>query len=279
MIIVVFVNSVLAQENETKSIFQSQGNATTSQNFSQYLEYLNHNSGGFNVIFSGLVAVATIVYALLTWKLVSETRKMREAQTEPNIIITIQPSEEWINFIDIIIQNIGLGPAYIIKFETSPDFEYEKGKSLSELGIMKQGLKILAPNQKYKFFLTNMLETWAEKTITPETGEEKITQHETFAEKIKTQFDIKVTYQNSIGKKYEYTYPIDFTHLAGLIQTGTHPLYKISENIEDIKKDIHSLSTGKKMNVVVHTKKEVEDEKKKWLEQAKKQVERAKMER
>jgi hypothetical protein len=31
------------------------------------------------VIFSGVVASATVVYAILTWKLVSETRRMREA--------------------------------------------------------------------------------------------------------------------------------------------------------------------------------------------------------
>ncbi len=68
MIIIVYVNSVLAQ---------SQDNVTTSQNsfFSQSLEYLNHNSGAFNVIFSGLVAFSTIVYAFLTRSLVSEQEK------------------------------------------------------------------------------------------------------------------------------------------------------------------------------------------------------------
>ena len=116
------------------------------------LEFLNQNSGAFAVIFSAVVAIATIVYAILTWRLVSETRKMREAQTEPKISATIQPREEWINFIDMVIQNIGLGPAYNIKFEINPDFEYIKGKFLSELGFMKNALKYLAPNQKLQFF-------------------------------------------------------------------------------------------------------------------------------
>jgi hypothetical protein len=127
------------------------------------LEYLNQNSGAISVIFSAFVALATIVYAILTWKLVSETRKMREAQTEPKISTTIQPSEEWINFIDMIIQNIGLGPAYNIHFKISPDFEYEKGKFLSELGFVKSGLKYLAPNQKFQFFLTSIVEDFEEK--------------------------------------------------------------------------------------------------------------------
>ncbi|PNR89319.1 hypothetical protein X925_03280 [Petrotoga sp. 9T1HF07.CasAA.8.2] len=47
------------------------------------LEFLNQNSGALAVVFSALVAIATIVYAKLTWSLVAETRKMREAQIEP----------------------------------------------------------------------------------------------------------------------------------------------------------------------------------------------------
>ena len=126
------------------------------------VEFLNENNGAFAVIFSAVVAIATVVYAFLTWRLVSETRKMREAQTEPKVSVTIQPREERIKLIDMVIQNIGLGPAYNIKFEINPDFECMKGKFLSELGFMKNGLKYLAPNQKLQFFLT--IENFEEKT-------------------------------------------------------------------------------------------------------------------
>jgi len=60
------------------------------------LEFLNQNSGAFSVLFSGLVALATVVYVVLTWKLVSETKKMRKVQTEPKICVFIQPREEYI---------------------------------------------------------------------------------------------------------------------------------------------------------------------------------------
>lgn len=124
------------------------------------LEFLNQNSGAFAVIFSTVVATATVVYAVLTWKLVSETRKMRQAQTEPKVSVTIQPREEWISLIDMVIQNIGLGLAYNIKFEATPDFEYAKSKFLSNLGFMKNGLKYRAPNQRLQFFLTSMIENF-----------------------------------------------------------------------------------------------------------------------
>ncbi len=213
------------------------------------VEFLNENSGAFAVIFSAVVAIATVVYAILTWRLVSETRKMREAQTEPKVSVTIQPREEWIKLIDMVIQNIGLGPAYNIKFEINPDFEYMKGKFLSELGFMKNGLKYLAPNQKLQFFLTI----------------------ENFEEKTKKSFEIKVTYQNSIGKTYKDVYTIDFSQLIGLSQLGEEPpLYKIAKNVEEIKKDIHHLSTGfHKIKVIRYTKEDVEEETKQLLERSK----------
>jgi len=214
------------------------------------VEFLNENSGAFAVIFSAVVAIATIVYAILTWKLVSETRKMREAQTEPKVSVTIQPREEWINLIDMVIQNIGLGPAYNIKFEINPDFEYMKGRFLSELGFMKNSLKYLAPNQKLQFFLTTMIENFEEKTKKP--------------------FEIRVTYQNGRGKTYKDVYMIDFSQLIGLRQLGEPPLYKIAKNVEEIEKDIYNLSTGfHKIKVVRYTKEDVEEETKQLLEQFK----------
>ena len=199
------------------------------------LEFLNQNSGAFVVVFSAVVAIATIVYAILTWRLVSETIKMRKVQTEPKISVTIQPSDAWINFVDMVIQNIGSGAAYDIKFRANPDFEYKKGNFLSDFGFMRNGLEYLAPNQKLQFFLTIMTEN--------------------FKEKIKTFFEITVTYHNSTGKTYEDIYLIDFSHLDGLRNAGEPPMYKLAKNVENIQKDIHNLSTGfHEIKVIVRTK-------------------------
>lgn len=213
-----------------------------------FLNFLNNNSVAFTVIFSALVAIATLVYAVLTWKLVSETRKMREAQTEPRISVTIQPKEEWINFFDMIIQNIGVGPAYNIKFKMDSDFEYEKGKFLSEFNFIKHGLRYLAPNQNFQFFLTSMAED--------------------FENKIEKQFGIKVNYKNSFGKDFEDTYVIDFSELVGLTRLGEPPLYKIAKNIEKIQDDIRKVATGfYKTKSVVYTKGEIEEEDRQLLKQ------------
>ena len=50
---------------------------------------------------------------------------------------------------------------------------------------------------------------------------------------------------------------------------GEPPLYKIAKNVEEIKKDIHNLSTFHKIKVIRYTKEDVEEETKQLLERSK----------
>ena len=67
------------------------------------IEYINNNSGALTIIFSCVVAISTVIYALLTARLVSETMKIRKLQIEPRISVTILPREEWIGLMDLRI--------------------------------------------------------------------------------------------------------------------------------------------------------------------------------
>ena len=207
--------------------------------------------GVLTLLFTCVVAISTSVYAVLTWSLVKETKKMREIQTNPLIGIGVQTREEWINFIDMKIENVGHAPAYNIKFKVISDFEYAKGQKLSELNLIKHGLDYLGPNQKIQFFLTSFLED---------------------AENKKIPFEIEVSYENSFHETKKRLFKIDLTQLIGLLQLGEPPLYKMSKSIEKLSQNIEHLSSGfKKMKIIRYTKKEIEDENKKFLEAIKKQ--------
>jgi hypothetical protein len=158
----------------------------------EFLDFFNKNSGAVTALFTVGLTIVTLIYAILTWSISKETKIMRKAQTEPNISAIIQSEDESINLIDLIIKNIGLGPAYNVKFEINPDFEDRilRGK-LSEIGFIKNGLPYFAPNQEFKIFLTNLVENYQEK--------------------IKTTFKIKITYESNIHKPYSNTYLIDFS--------------------------------------------------------------------
>ena len=168
------------------------------------LAFLNSNSGAFTVVFSGVVAISTVVYAVLTAFLVSETRRMREAHTEPDMSISLQQRGRLGDTLFLVIQNIGLGEALEVKFgvKFTPETDFtilspvpKYRNRLQDLNIIKNGLSHVAPNQRYSFFLapTRLVENTKN-------------------------FEITVNCQNSAHLSLpEKTYLIDFSTFCGII--------------------------------------------------------------
>ena len=67
--------------------------------------------------FTFVVAASTVIYAFLTWKLVSETRKLREMQTAPRVSVRLELAEYVSSGgMELVIANEGQGPAQNIQF-------------------------------------------------------------------------------------------------------------------------------------------------------------------
>ena len=66
------------------------------------------------VAFTFVVAGSTVAYVILTWRLVAETRRMREAQTEPRISERSErrnKADMWDTVrMELVIRNEGQGP-------------------------------------------------------------------------------------------------------------------------------------------------------------------------
>jgi hypothetical protein len=171
------------------------------------------------LLFTAMVAGATVVYARLTASLVAETKKMREAQTEPNVSVHVQTSEVSINLVEMVIRNVGLGTAYDVRFTVEPDFDYISGTPLSGMGFIKHGIPYLARDQQLKFLLTSILETGLE-----------------------TRFEVVTTFSNAFGKKYERRYLIDFSVFAGFHEiTRDSPLKDIAKGVKDIARGLNNV--------------------------------------
>lgn len=175
-----------------------------------------------NLLFSGVVAISTVVYAFLTWQLVSETRTMRKVQTEPNLYMFIEPRDEHNEITDMFIQNIGMGVACNIKFDVLSDFIYyhsaQKDYWLKDIHLLKNKLEALAPNQKIRVFSTSYRDVRELNS--------------------KTHFKIGSEYTNFKGDKYNSVYLLDFLTLPP-IGMGKHDhmldsVRRIEENIKKI---------------------------------------------
>lgn len=203
------------------------------------LSWTNAYDSLLTLLFTAVVAIATVIYAILTWKLVSETIKMRKVQTEPHMSIAIEPRDDSIGIIDLIVQNIGLGPAYNVTFDIQPDFDLTETSKLSEIGVFKYGLKYFAPGQKRKMFLTSM--------------------YQGYKEKIKTQLHVGIRYNNGANSNYFSTYILDFSELDKMVSVGTPPLYQIAKSMDNIDSNISHLASGfSKLKVINYTEDELQ---------------------
>ena len=109
------------------------------------------------IILSEVVALSTVAYVILTLFLVEETWRIREAQTKPDMSISLQHGGRYGNLLEMVIQNIGPGEAVDVKFEAKTDFKVQPDekcqKRFQDLNIIKNRLRRVAPKQSYSFLL------------------------------------------------------------------------------------------------------------------------------
>ncbi len=165
--------------------------------------------------------VVSLVLALGTLVLALETKRMREAQTEPDVYVSFQPQAEDYHLLDLIIGNAGQGTAYDVKFKINLDIEYHKGRYLSKLSFFEDGISYLAPNQILKSNLTNTSFGYFKNLSIP--------------------FEIQVKYRNKTHKKFKKVYPIN---LSSLEELSYQKIPSIPNNIDTIQKDIEKISNS-----------------------------------
>lgn len=186
---------------------------------SEVLNFLNENSGALTVLFTGVVTISTVVYSILTGKLVSETTKMRQVQTEPKIEVTIKSFDNAINIVRLHIRNIGLGPAINVTF----NLKVISGGQIAQVlvdeftksNFLNIGLKYFGPGQERYSHYTQLTQQYNEK--------------------IESVLAIEISYQSTTGVKYIEQSIIDMSELKGAYQLGTPNLYsmaKASKNSE-----------------------------------------------
>lgn len=99
-----------------------------------------------------LVAVAAAIFA--GWQ-VLELRSTRERQTQPNVVAFTRPNAKVHSFLDLVVANYGLTPAYHVKLNFSqpltvtPYLNNVTGEQVTKLHIPDE-IAVLAPGQEWQ---------------------------------------------------------------------------------------------------------------------------------
>ena len=199
------------------------------------------------IVFTGVVAASTVAYVVLTYRLVSETRRLREVQTEPRVSMRLELAQQ-VGFggLELVIRNEGQGPAQNIRFNFQGDPEYFIGhgqnQPIDQIPIIKNGIPYLGPGQSFRFLLGFLFgEAFDHATSAP--------------------WIFQIDYESLQKRSKEETYLLDFAQFAGFpIGTGA-PLVKIEKHLEAVQRDLHSVVTGfTKLQILIQTVEEFRKE-------------------
>ena len=206
------------------------------------------------IVFTGVVAGATAAYALLTWRLVSETRKLRQVQTDPRVSVRVEADHTGRPGYELVVENNGQGVAKNVSFEFKGDPSYFRNSwvnrappAIDELPIIKNGLDYLEPNQVYRFPLG---------TVSPDEYERAV----------ETPWTFRTQYESLYGKRKTVTFIVDFSQFRGML-FESNSLKEIANHMKAVRQDLHRLTDGHaRVQIVTQTIDEYEQRRAGWQE-------------
>ena len=155
---------------------------------------------------NGLItAIGTIALAIITWLYVRLTGRLSKANNTPEIAIYLRAEKEALIHPDmpstnicvyLYVENIRMGPAYDVEFPTDLSFTFPDQRSLGDVPFLRYGIRYLPPGQNRKHCI----------------ADDRI---RGFEELMQKQLKIEVTYKDSMSKKYQNCFCLDFREHSG----------------------------------------------------------------
>lgn len=181
------------------------------------------------IIFSGIVIFSTVVYAVLTWRLVKETKKIRLFQIKPDIRVYFERGEANEQLLYIVVENQGFGAALNVSFQILKNLESYKGEyfNLKGKGVFKHGIVTLYPSQRHRYFVLPL-------------------EKENFDKIISETLIVKVNYRDITDKKFEETFSLPIIETVGVGKSIPPDTYsgRVPFYLEKIDKSLKGLSAA-----------------------------------
>jgi hypothetical protein len=165
------------------------------------LKFINDNSA----LWSLLVTIATIVYVILTYRLLKETQRARVESLRPYVIVDIDIHKY---FLRLNINNIGNDNAFDIELKTEPLLK----SALNKIAFLPPGKQI---HHNLLFYVSEDIE-------------------------IKN-YTINISYKNYNKKEFSHTYDLDLTPLLDSMTSYGDDHSSSSIDFSKLISEIHNL--------------------------------------
>jgi hypothetical protein len=131
------------------------------------MNWLNSNSAAITATATVLLTFITGYYAFITLGLLRENKEIRAAMNQPDLAIYATAHEGYINFLNLVVENVGPGAAYDVKLSTEQEIGANTDLDLRKLGLFRHTLGFFASRHKIEHFFASMAESWDELMSRP----------------------------------------------------------------------------------------------------------------
>lgn len=107
---------------------------------------------------TGLIAIAAAVPA---YRAVRESKRLREAQARPFVVVTLEPSVASRHFLDLVVRNHGNTVARDVKFSFDKPLQSTNdnyGYPIANVKFLRDGIATLAPGAEYRVMFDSIPE-------------------------------------------------------------------------------------------------------------------------
>lgn len=164
---------------------------------------------GNDSLWSFLVTISTIVYVVLTYRLLKETVKARKLQYKPYVIVDFEVKTYYLK---MVIKNIGNDAALNVNINTSPAINNDI-----------KNLEFIAPGREISNIIMYLFDDGKVKD---------------------TKFFIDISYEDLFKQKYTHKYNFDISTLLKITQFNESDLKPVVDSLSKIHKEINTLSTA-----------------------------------
>ena len=181
------------------------------------------------IVEKGLTLAGIIVTALATfalWRatrvLAIETKRMAEAASQPQIVVTIEGNQWSFIHADLHVTNTGNATAFDISIEFDPPLAIELENKTETIKTPLRSISILKPGQE--------LTSWVGKMFSY----------------LDSSYSITISYARSPqGKRESLTYILDMSSYKGIHRLGSgDPLTQLAQQTKKLQEDVHRIATG-----------------------------------
>ncbi|MFC7502884.1 hypothetical protein ACOACQ_21875 [Nocardioides sp. CPCC 206347] len=202
-----------------------------------------------------LATLAAVVAVIVAWFQLSDGREAARAaaeqaaqtaldQARPYVLLGVEIGHDTIHSMDLVLQNIGAGPAYDVVISVNPPLERSQevdGEELAQARLFTRPIAMMPPKYELRSWFDSPTERYERKDL-PEVHE------------------ITISYHDSRGHSWTETTALDLSIPNGLLFTERYNMHHIAKAVQGIEKHIKgSPLTKGTVEAIVETRGERDD--------------------